>query len=152
MASESRPPSTNRWIGLRSCCPPAPSQPFFEEADDVWSHDVKPVKQRRLLQGIILVVTDRLKPQKEPEFWSIECWGHSRLAVWCDFNPSKGFLCAERGDEQGSVPRTLRFLRLDRRGISQKDWGADFRMMSAGAAHVGLTLWLDLMQCMQQNE
>lgn len=26
------------------------------------------------------------------------------------------------------------------------DWGADFRKLSAGAALVGLTLWLDSMQ------
>lgn len=30
--------------------------------------------------------------------------------------------------------------------VAEKDWGADFRKLSAGAALVGLTLWLDLMQ------
>nr|CAB3469881.1 unnamed protein product [Digitaria exilis] len=30
--------------------------------------------------------------------------------------------------------------------VVEKDWGADFRKMSAGAALVGLTLWLDHMQ------
>ncbi|WOK96374.1 pentatricopeptide repeat-containing protein [Canna indica] len=30
--------------------------------------------------------------------------------------------------------------------VAEKDWGADFRKMSAGAALVGLTLWLDHMQ------
>lgn len=30
--------------------------------------------------------------------------------------------------------------------VADKDWGADFRKLSAGAALVGLTLWLDLMQ------
>lgn len=30
--------------------------------------------------------------------------------------------------------------------VAQKDWGADFRKLSAGAALVGLTLWLDHMQ------
>ncbi|TVU12202.1 hypothetical protein EJB05_45835, partial [Eragrostis curvula] len=30
--------------------------------------------------------------------------------------------------------------------VEEKDWGADFRMLSAGAALVGLTLWLDHMQ------
>ncbi|CAA6667097.1 unnamed protein product [Spirodela intermedia] len=30
--------------------------------------------------------------------------------------------------------------------VSEKDWGADFRKLSAGAALVGLTLWLDHMQ------
>jgi hypothetical protein len=32
------------------------------------------------------------------------------------------------------------------RSVAQKDWGADFRKLSAGAALVGLTLWLDHMQ------
>ncbi|KAI3783884.1 hypothetical protein L1987_42973 [Smallanthus sonchifolius] len=30
--------------------------------------------------------------------------------------------------------------------VADKDWGADFRKLSAGAALVGLTLWLDHMQ------
>ncbi|KAL5988622.1 hypothetical protein ACLOJK_026720 [Asimina triloba] len=30
--------------------------------------------------------------------------------------------------------------------VAEKDWGADFRKLSAGAALVGLTLWLDYMQ------
>ncbi|GAB2293899.1 hypothetical protein Dimus_028111 [Dionaea muscipula] len=30
--------------------------------------------------------------------------------------------------------------------VTEKDWGADFRKLSAGAALVGLTLWLDCMQ------
>ncbi|KAL6861870.1 hypothetical protein ACP4OV_017570 [Aristida adscensionis] len=30
--------------------------------------------------------------------------------------------------------------------VAEKDWGADFRMLSAGAALTGLTLWLDHMQ------
>ncbi|KAJ9546179.1 hypothetical protein OSB04_025886 [Centaurea solstitialis] len=30
--------------------------------------------------------------------------------------------------------------------VAEKDWGADFRKLSAGAALVGLTLWLDHMQ------
>lgn len=30
--------------------------------------------------------------------------------------------------------------------MADKDWGADFRKLSAGAALVGLTLWLDHMQ------
>ncbi|CAO2838272.1 unnamed protein product [Amaranthus hypochondriacus] len=30
--------------------------------------------------------------------------------------------------------------------VAEKDWGADFRKLSAGAALVGLTLWLDQMQ------
>lgn len=30
--------------------------------------------------------------------------------------------------------------------VAQKDWGADFRKLSAGSALVGLTLWLDHMQ------
>lgn len=30
--------------------------------------------------------------------------------------------------------------------VSNMDWGADFRKLSAGAALVGLTLWLDSMQ------
>ncbi|CAL1407865.1 unnamed protein product [Linum trigynum] len=30
--------------------------------------------------------------------------------------------------------------------VADKDWGADFRMLSGGAALVGLTLWLDHMQ------
>ncbi|OAY84201.1 Pentatricopeptide repeat-containing protein, chloroplastic [Ananas comosus] len=30
--------------------------------------------------------------------------------------------------------------------VAEKDWGADFRKLSAGAALVGLTLWLDNMQ------
>ncbi|CAL9124214.1 unnamed protein product [Musa acuminata var. zebrina] len=30
--------------------------------------------------------------------------------------------------------------------VAEKDWGADFRKMSAGASLVGLTLWLDHMQ------
>ncbi|KNA08900.1 hypothetical protein SOVF_158580 [Spinacia oleracea] len=30
--------------------------------------------------------------------------------------------------------------------VAEKEWGADFRKLSAGAALVGLTLWLDLMQ------
>ncbi|XP_062233384.1 pentatricopeptide repeat-containing protein At3g18110, chloroplastic isoform X2 [Phragmites australis] len=30
--------------------------------------------------------------------------------------------------------------------VAEKDWGADFRKMSAGAALIGLTLWLDHMQ------
>lgn len=30
--------------------------------------------------------------------------------------------------------------------VTQKDWGADFRKLSAGSALVGLTLWLDHMQ------
>ncbi|KAL6320190.1 hypothetical protein AAG906_004699 [Vitis piasezkii] len=30
--------------------------------------------------------------------------------------------------------------------VAEKDWGADFRKMSAGSALVGLTLWLDHMQ------
>lgn len=30
--------------------------------------------------------------------------------------------------------------------VAERDWGADFRKLSAGAAFVGLTLWLDLMQ------
>lgn len=32
--------------------------------------------------------------------------------------------------------------------MADKDWGADFRKLSAGAALVGLTLWLDHMQAM----
>ncbi|GAB4826402.1 hypothetical protein Ancab_009267 [Ancistrocladus abbreviatus] len=39
--------------------------------------------------------------------------------------------------------------RIYRQGIfrvAEKDWGADFRKLSAGAALVGLTLWLDHMQ------
>lgn len=32
------------------------------------------------------------------------------------------------------------------RRVADKDWGADFRKLSAGAALVGLTLWLDHMQ------
>lgn len=30
--------------------------------------------------------------------------------------------------------------------VAEKDWGADFRKLSAGSALVGLTLWLDDMQ------
>ncbi|CAM8950930.1 unnamed protein product [Rhodiola kirilowii] len=30
--------------------------------------------------------------------------------------------------------------------VTEKDWGADFRKLSAGSALVGLTLWLDDMQ------
>lgn len=30
--------------------------------------------------------------------------------------------------------------------VADKDWGADFRKLSAGAALVALTLWLDHMQ------
>lgn len=30
--------------------------------------------------------------------------------------------------------------------VAEKDWGADFRKLSAGSALVGLTLWLDYMQ------
>ena len=30
--------------------------------------------------------------------------------------------------------------------MADKDWGADFRRLSAGAALVALTLWLDHMQ------
>lgn len=30
--------------------------------------------------------------------------------------------------------------------VADKDWGADFRKLSGGAALVGLTLWLDHMQ------
>lgn len=30
--------------------------------------------------------------------------------------------------------------------VADKDWGADFRRLSAGAALVALTLWLDHMQ------
>jgi hypothetical protein len=30
--------------------------------------------------------------------------------------------------------------------VADKDWGADFRKLSAGSALVGLTLWLDHMQ------
>lgn len=30
--------------------------------------------------------------------------------------------------------------------VAEQDWGADFRKLSAGAALVGLTLWLDHMQ------
>lgn len=30
--------------------------------------------------------------------------------------------------------------------VAEKDWGADFRKLSAGASLVGLTLWLDRMQ------
>lgn len=30
--------------------------------------------------------------------------------------------------------------------VAEKDWGADFRKLSAGSALVGLTLWLDHMQ------
>lgn len=30
--------------------------------------------------------------------------------------------------------------------VADKDWGADLRKLSAGAALVGLTLWLDHMQ------
>lgn len=30
--------------------------------------------------------------------------------------------------------------------VAERDWGADFRKLSAGAALVGLTLWLDHMQ------
>ncbi|XP_058084417.1 pentatricopeptide repeat-containing protein At3g18110, chloroplastic isoform X2 [Magnolia sinica] len=34
--------------------------------------------------------------------------------------------------------------------VADKDWGADFRKLSAGAALVGLTLWLDHMQWFQR--
>jgi hypothetical protein len=30
--------------------------------------------------------------------------------------------------------------------VIEKDWGADVRMLSAGAALIALTLWLDHMQ------
>jgi hypothetical protein len=30
--------------------------------------------------------------------------------------------------------------------VADKDWGADFRKLSAGSALIGLTLWLDHMQ------
>lgn len=35
--------------------------------------------------------------------------------------------------------------------VVEKDWGADFRKLSAGAALVALTLWLDHMQVSAQN-
>ncbi|GMH28176.1 hypothetical protein Nepgr_030019 [Nepenthes gracilis] len=39
-----------------------------------------------------------------------------------------------------------RIYRHDVFRVAEKDWGADFRKLSAGAALVGLTLWLDHMQ------
>nr|CAB3467360.1 unnamed protein product [Digitaria exilis] len=47
----------------------------------------------------------------------------------------------------GNFDRTIQDCGFDLPiSVVEKDWGADFRKMSAGAALVGLTLWLDHMQ------
>lgn len=54
--------------------------------------------------------------------------------LWCQFYYSHVFKSLF----------THTFLFLCR--VADKDWGADFRKLSGGAALVGLTLWLDHMQ------